>query len=185
MLAKIRDVRIRPVHASAAISVVVAWKAFEMSYAALCGLAVNNKVDPDLASNLPIALEGLTIGAIIATAHFKTKSLAWWYSIGVFLMASIASIVGNVQYAKEIGGGTVAQVLHGGMPVILMLAVHLTLMLREEKQSTVATVEAAQPVMDTVNAPAADLAPEFWTRTAPDGTTEAAHIDSVEAAPAA
>ncbi|MFI9505708.1 DUF2637 domain-containing protein [Nocardia sp. NPDC052566] len=119
----------RPLHASLIVTATVAFKAFEMSFAALHDLAVRNLVQPDLASNVPIAIDGLVVGSIIATASFKKGGAGWWYATGLFVLSTLVSVGGNIEYAREIGGGPVSLGIYAGMPLTLLFAVHLTLML--------------------------------------------------------
>ncbi|WP_328406674.1 DUF2637 domain-containing protein [Nocardia sp. NBC_00403] len=126
-----RWLRPRPAHASLVVTAVVAVKAFEMSFAALHGLAITNRVLPDLASNVPIAIDGLVIGSMIATASFRKLSAGWWYATGLFVLSTLVSVAGNIEYAREIGGGAVSVAIYAGMPLALLFAVHLTLMLWE------------------------------------------------------
>lgn len=121
--------RPRPLHASLIVSAAVAFKAFEMSFSALHDLAIRNLVQPELASNVPIAIDGLVVGSIIATASFKKGSAGWWYATGLFVLSTLVSVGGNIEYAREIGGGPVSLGIYAGMPLTLLFAVHLTLML--------------------------------------------------------
>ncbi|MEV6274518.1 DUF2637 domain-containing protein [Nocardia sp. NPDC051832] len=148
--------RVRPLHASAVVSAVVAYKAFEMSFAALHNLAVHNLVEPRLASNVPLAIDGLMVGSIVATASFRKSSLGWWYATILFALSTLVSVAGNIQYAREIGGGMVAVAIYAGMPLTMLFAVHLTLMLwsrsREAKEDAAASdtaTETAAPEMPT------------------------------------
>jgi hypothetical protein len=110
---------------------VVALKSFEMSFDALHDLSIRNLVAPELASNVPIAIDGLVVGSIIATASFRKQSMGWWYATALFALSTLVSVSGNIQYAHEIGGGVVSMVIYAGMPVTMLFAVHLTLMLSE------------------------------------------------------
>lgn len=138
---RIAGYRPTPLQASVAVTLFVSWKSFQLSFSALVGLAIRNHVEPDLASNVPLALEGLTIGAVIATTQFRIKSLAWWYASTLFLVMSLTSVAGNVEFAREIGGGSVACVIHGGMPLVLLFSVHLTLLLWEKARSAVVATD--------------------------------------------
>ncbi|WP_225731900.1 MULTISPECIES: DUF2637 domain-containing protein [unclassified Nocardia] len=142
----------RPLHASLIVSAAVALKAFEMSFAALHDLAVRNLVAPHLASNVPIAIDGLVVGSIIATASFKKGSVGWWYATGLFVLSTLVSVGGNIEYAREIGGGPVSLGIYAGMPMTLLFAVHLTLMLwsrgRDNKRAPQA-VDEPEPVAET------------------------------------
>ncbi|MFI6043265.1 DUF2637 domain-containing protein [Nocardia sp. NPDC051321] len=133
--------RPRPLYLSLIVSSVVALKAFEMSFAALHHLAVRNLVEADLASNVPIAIDGLVVGAIVATASFPKRSAGWWYATGLFVLSTLVSVAGNIEYAREIGGGPVSLIIYAGMPLTLLFAVHLTLIL-------LARSTAARPVAD-------------------------------------
>jgi hypothetical protein len=116
-------------HASVIVTGVVAFKAFQMSYSALHNLARLNMVEPALASNVPIAIDGLMVGSIIATASFPRLRVGWWYATALFALSTLVSVVGNIEYAHEIGGHMVAVAIYAGMPLTMMFAVHLTLML--------------------------------------------------------
>ncbi|WP_429454912.1 DUF2637 domain-containing protein [Nocardia sp. GP40] len=131
---RLRSFRPRPLHASAIVSCVVAYKAFAMSYDSLHHLATRNLVAPGLASNVPIAIDGLMVGSVIATASFRKRGAGWWYATGLFVLSTLVSVLGNVEYAHEIGGDIVAVILHAGMPVTMMFAVHLTLMLWNDRK---------------------------------------------------
>jgi uncharacterized protein DUF2637 len=124
-----RTFRPGALHASIIISCVVAAKSFAMSYAVLHNLAIRNFVPPDLASNIPVAIGGLTVGSVLATAFFRRRSAGWWYATGLFVLSTLVSVAGNTEYAREIGGDYVAVVIHAGMPLITMFAAHLTLLL--------------------------------------------------------
>ncbi|MBO0853395.1 MAG: DUF2637 domain-containing protein [Nocardia sp.] len=154
---KVAGYRPTPLQASVAVTVLVTWKSFQLSYAALVGLAVKNHVESDLASNVPLVLEGLTIGAVIATAQFRIKSLAWGYASALFLLMSLTSVAGNVEFAREIGGGLVACVIHGGMPLVLLFSVHLTLLLWEKARSEVVATDVELAHIDDTRTGAADL----------------------------
>lgn len=117
---------------------MVAVKSFQMSFAALHQLSVRNLVPPDLASNVPIAIDGLVIASIIATAAFRQWSVGWWYSTALFALSTLVSIAGNIQYAHEIGGSVVPMCLYAGMPLTMLFAVHLTLMLWERGKQVAA-----------------------------------------------
>lgn len=116
-------------HASAIVTGVVALTSFEMSFAALHDLAVRNLVAPALAANVPIAIDGLVVGSIIATATFRRGSSGWWYATALFVFWTLISVAGNIEYAREIGGSPVSLALYAGMPMTMLFAVHLTLML--------------------------------------------------------
>ncbi|MGF6881021.1 hypothetical protein ABH933_000528 [Nocardia sp. GP40] len=105
-----------------------------MSYDSLHHLATRNLVAPGLASNVPIAIDGLMVGSVIATASFRKRGAGWWYATGLFVLSTLVSVLGNVEYAHEIGGDIVAVILHAGMPVTMMFAVHLTLMLWNDRK---------------------------------------------------
>ncbi|MEU8894958.1 DUF2637 domain-containing protein [Nocardia sp. NPDC048505] len=150
---RIRSFRVRPLHASAIVSAVVALKAFEMSFAALHNLAVHNLVEPRLAANVPLAIDGLMVGSIVATASFRKGSLGWWYATALFALSTLVSVAGNIEYAREIGGGIVALAIYAGMPLTMLFAVHLTLLLwahgREAKTEMVAPNTVPEtPVLD-------------------------------------
>ncbi|MEV6428517.1 DUF2637 domain-containing protein [Nocardia sp. NPDC051463] len=140
-----RRLKPRPAHASLVVTAVVAVKAFEMSFAALHGLAITNHVLPDLASNVPIAIDGLVIGSMIATASFRKMSAGWWYATGLFVLSTLVSVAGNIEYAREIGGGSVSVAIYAGMPLALLFAVHLTLMLWEQGRADGRAERAAAP----------------------------------------
>lgn len=113
-----------------------------MSFAALHQLSVRNLVPADLASNVPIAIDGLVIASIIATAAFRQWSVGWWYSTVLFALSTLVSIAGNIQYAHEIGGSVVPMCLYAGMPLTMLFAVHLTLMLWERGKQVTAELAA-------------------------------------------
>jgi Protein of unknown function (DUF2637) len=136
VLRRVAAFRPGPLQASAIVSGIVVLKSFEMSYTALHDLALRNLVSPDLAANIPLAIDGLMLGSIIATTAFRRRSLAWWYAAGLFILSTIISVVGNIEYAREIGGSEVPIALYAGMPLAMMFAVHLTLMLRKQAQET-------------------------------------------------
>ncbi|MEU0503890.1 DUF2637 domain-containing protein [Nocardia sp. NPDC005998] len=129
LVTRLRAWRPRPLHASAIVTGIVALTSFEMSFAALHDLSVRNLVAPALAANVPIAIDGLVIGSIIATATFRRGSSAWWYATGLFVVWTLVSVAGNIEYAREIGGSPVSLSLYAGMPLTMLFAVHLTLML--------------------------------------------------------
>ncbi|MEV6136583.1 DUF2637 domain-containing protein [Nocardia sp. NPDC051990] len=129
LIRRLREWRPRPLHASAVVTGVVALTSFEMSFAALHDLSVRNLVAPALAANVPIAIDGLVIGSIIATATFRRRSSAWWYATALFVFWTLMSVAGNIEYAREIGGSPVSLSLYAGMPLTMLFAVHLTLML--------------------------------------------------------
>ncbi|MCM6777531.1 DUF2637 domain-containing protein [Nocardia sp. CDC159] len=148
---RVREFRPGPLHASAIVSCVVAYKSFEMSYAALHNLAIRNLVPPELAANVPIVTDGLMVGSIIATASFRKGGLGWWYATVLFVLSTLLSVAGNIEYAREIGGGYVSVGIYAGMPMTMMFAVHLTLMLwsrRRERhpQRAIAESEPVRPV---------------------------------------
>lgn len=147
-LQRVRKFRPGPLHASALVSAVVAFKAFQMSYAALHNLAIRNLVAPELAANVPIAIDGLMVGSVIATASFRKGGLGWWYATGLFVLSTLVSVAGNIEYAREIGGDKVSVAIYAGMPLSMMFAVHLTLILwnrghRGKKPAEAAAVEFA------------------------------------------
>lgn len=154
-----------------------------MSFAALHQLSVRNLVPPDLASNVPIAIDGLVIASIIATAAFRQWSVGWWYSTVLFALSTLVSIAGNIQYAHEIGGSVVPMCLYAGMPLTMLFAVHLTLMLWERgKQVTAelaAELEAAE-IEDGIEMP--ELADELEMSELED-VIDAAEHDDPEPAP--
>ncbi|WP_081593869.1 DUF2637 domain-containing protein [Nocardia brasiliensis] len=139
--------RPRPLYLSLLVSAVVAMKAFEMSFAALHHLAVRNLVEPGLASNVPIAIDGLVVGSIVATASFPKRSPGWWYATGLFVLSTLVSVAGNIEYAREIGGGPVSLIIYAGMPLTLLFAVHLTLILLA--RSTARPAPVVEPVLST------------------------------------
>ncbi|MGW4530161.1 DUF2637 domain-containing protein [Nocardia sp. NPDC004340] len=138
ILRRLSSFRPRLAHASLVVTAVVAVKSFQMSFAALHQLSVRNLVPPDLASNVPIAIDGLVIASIIATAAFRQWSVGWWYSTVLFALSTLVSIAGNIQYAHEIGGSVVPMCLYAGMPLTMLFAVHLTLMLWERGKQVAA-----------------------------------------------
>ncbi|MEV0297266.1 DUF2637 domain-containing protein [Nocardia sp. NPDC050710] len=135
--------RPRPAHASLVVTGVVAVKSFQMSFDALHDLSIRNLVAPELASNVPIAIDGLVIGSIIATASFRKWSMGWWYATVLFALSTLVSVSGNIQYAHEIGGGVVAMAIYAGMPLTMLFAVHLTLMIWERGRQIAAECAAA------------------------------------------
>ncbi|WP_329414318.1 DUF2637 domain-containing protein [Nocardia vinacea] len=139
-MSRLRAWRPRPLHASAIVTGVVALTSFEMSFDALHDLAVRNLVAPPLAANVPIAIDGLVVGSIIATATFRRGSSGWWYATALFVFWTLVSVAGNIEYAREIGGSPVSLALYAGMPMTMLFAVHLTLMLfgrrREHARTT-------------------------------------------------
>ncbi|WP_433713097.1 DUF2637 domain-containing protein [Nocardia sp. CA-084685] len=172
LISRLRAWRPRPLHASAIVTGVVALTSFEMSFAALHDLSVRNLVAPALAANVPIAIDGLVIGSIIATATFKRRSAAWWYATALFVFWTLVSVAGNIEYAREIGGSPVSLSLYAGMPLTMLFAVHLTLMLFGRGRA-VATDPAAQqnraPATQQTHAPATqgDRAPATQDDRAP------------------
>ncbi len=133
-----------------------------MSFAALHDLSVRNLVAPALAANVPIAIDGLVIGSIIATATFKRRSSAWWYATALFVFWTLVSVAGNIEYAREIGGSPVSLSLYAGMPLTMLFAVHLTLMLfgrGRTAQHAPATQHAPAPQEDRAPAVPEDRAP--------------------------
>ncbi|MEV4128763.1 DUF2637 domain-containing protein [Nocardia sp. NPDC049707] len=140
LIRRLRSWRPRPLHASAVVTGVVALTSFEMSFVALHDLSVRNLVAPALAANVPIAIDGLVIGSIIATATFRRRSSAWWYATALFVFWTLMSVAGNIEYAREIGGSPVSLSLYAGMPLTMLFAVHLTLMLfgREHDRARIA-----------------------------------------------
>ncbi|MEU6582851.1 DUF2637 domain-containing protein [Nocardia sp. NPDC046763] len=162
IIGRLSSFRPRLAHASLIVAGVVAVKSFQMSFAALHQLSIRNLVPPDLASNVPVAIDGLVVGSIIATASFRQWSAGWWYSTVLFVLSTLLSIAGNVQYAYEIGGGAVAMIIYAGMPLTMLFAVHLTLMLwqrgKQVAAERAANLEAAQPEADlAATQPEADL----------------------------
>ncbi|MFE2995062.1 DUF2637 domain-containing protein [Nocardia sp. NPDC059246] len=141
-MGRLSSFRPRLAHASLIVAGVVAVKSFQMSFAALHQLSIRNLVPPDLASNVPIAIDGLVIGSIIATASFRQWSVGWWYSTVLFVLSTMLSIAGNIQYAHEIGGGVVAMFIYAGMPLTMLFAVHLTLMLWQRGKQVAAELAA-------------------------------------------
>ncbi|MEU7217330.1 DUF2637 domain-containing protein [Nocardia iowensis] len=145
--------RPRPLYLSLIVSSVVAFKAFEMSFAALHHLAVRNLVEAELAANVPIAIDGLVVGAIVATASFPKRSAGWWYATALFVISTMVSVAGNIEYAREIGGGPVSLIIYAGMPLTLLFAVHLTLILLARStgsRSIFAPAAVAQPAAEEV-----------------------------------
>ncbi|MFX0580210.1 DUF2637 domain-containing protein [Nocardia nepalensis] len=153
LVSRLRAWRPRPLHASAVVTGVVALTSFEMSFAALHDLSVRNLVAPALAANVPIAIDGLVIGSIIATATFKRRSSAWWYATALFVFWTLVSVAGNIEYAREIGGSPVSLSLYAGMPLTMLFAVHLTLMLFGRGREPAVNAERA-PATQVVRAPA-------------------------------
>lgn len=157
-MTRLKAFRPRPAHASLVVSVVVALKSFQMSFAALHDLSVRNLVDPTLASNVPLAIDGLVVGSIIATASFRKRSMGWWYSTALFLFWTLISVAGNVEYAREIGGDMVSVAIYAGMPMTMLFSVHLTLMLWQRGRVVAAEAAAAlaiteEPVQEWVEEP--------------------------------
>ncbi|MFF0631419.1 DUF2637 domain-containing protein [Nocardia sp. NPDC004151] len=168
-LRRLSSFRPRLAHASLLVTSVVAVKSFQMSFAALHQLSVRNLVPPDLASNVPIAIDGLVIASIIATAAFRQWSVGWWYSTALFALSTLVSIAGNIQYAHEIGGSVVPMCLYAGMPLTMLFAVHLTLMLWERGKQ-VAAENAAE-------LEASDLADEIEVSELEDVVAAVEHDD--------
>ena len=163
LASRVRTWRPRPLHASAIVTGIVALTSFEMSFAALHDLSVRNLVAPALAANVPIAIDGLVVGSIIATATFRRGSSSWWYATALFVFWTLVSVAGNIEYAREIGGSPVALSLYAGMPLTMLFAVHLTLMLfgRRRERARIADSapvpqEHSVPVVEEDSAPAAE-----------------------------
>ncbi|WP_433197745.1 DUF2637 domain-containing protein [Nocardia sp. CA-107356] len=174
-MSRLRAWRPRPLHASAIVTGVVALTSFEMSFAALHDLAVRNLVSPALAANVPIAIDGLVVGSIIATATFRRGSSSWWYATALFVFWTLVSVAGNIEYAREIGGSPVSLALYAGMPMTMLFAVHLTLMLFGRRREHERTEErAAVSQENDVPTPHNDHAPTPQQDRAP-----AAHNDHV------
>lgn len=157
-----------------------------MSFAALHDLSVRNLVAPALAANVPIAIDGLVVGSIIATATFRRGSSAWWYATALFVFWTLVSVAGNIEYAREIGGSPVALSLYAGMPLTMLFAVHLTLMLfgrRFERART--AIPASVPQEEHNPAVAEDQAPavEEDSDSAPHSDTDLAPQSDWDPAP--
>ncbi|RDI63081.1 DUF2637 domain-containing protein [Nocardia pseudobrasiliensis] len=165
---RVIDFRPGTLHASAIVSCVVAYKSFEMSYAALHNLAIRNLVSPDLAANVPIVTDGLMVGSIIATASFRKGGLGWWYATLLFVLSTLLSVVGNIEYAREIGGDYVSIGIYAGMPMTMMFAVHLTLMLWSRR----ADRRPHKAVAASVVVPAIVAAPPAQIETAEESVSE-------------
>ncbi|CAM4489689.1 DUF2637 domain-containing protein [Nocardia ninae] len=164
----------RPLYLSLIVSSVVALKAFEMSFAALHHLAVRNLVEPELAANVPIAIDGLVVGSIVATASFPKRSAGWWYATGLFVVSTLVSVAGNIEYAREIGGGPVSLIIYAGMPLTLLFAVHLTLILLARNSATRrATVVAESEQLAVDDAPDLVTSPQLNGHTLSNGQTTA------------
>ncbi|MGY4103268.1 DUF2637 domain-containing protein [Nocardia sp. R16R-3T] len=160
--------RPRPLHASIVVTGVVALTSFEMSFAALHDLSVRNLVSPALAANVPIAIDGLVIGSIIATATFRRHSSAWWYATALFVFWTLVSVGGNIEYAREIGGSPVSLSLYAGMPLTMLFAVHLTLMLFGRGRDRARNAENAAAVQaDRASAMRADHVPAMQANRTP------------------
>ncbi|MGW6423359.1 DUF2637 domain-containing protein [Nocardia sp. NPDC055053] len=146
-IGRLSSFRPRVAHASLIVTGVVAVNSFQMSFTALHDLSIRNLVPPELAANVPIAIAGLVVASIIATASFRQWSAAWWYATALFAFSTLISVSGNIQYANEIGGGAVAMAIYAGMPLTMLFAVHLTLMLWERGRQISAerSAEAAEP----------------------------------------
>ncbi|MFD4433124.1 DUF2637 domain-containing protein [Nocardia sp. NPDC058497] len=146
-ISRLSSFRPRLAHATLIVTGVVAVSSFQMSFAALHDLSTRNLVPPGLAANVPIAIDGLVIASIIATAAFRQWSVGWWYATVLFAFSTLISVSGNIQYANEIGGGVVAMAIYAGMPLTMLFAVHLTLMLWERGRQVAAecSTEAAEP----------------------------------------
>ncbi|MFE3320974.1 DUF2637 domain-containing protein [Nocardia sp. NPDC059195] len=146
-ISRLSSFRPRLAHASLLVTGVVAVKSFQMSFAALHDLSIRNLVPPELASNVPIAIDGLVVASIIATASFRQWSVGWWYATMLFAFSTLVSVSGNIQYANEIGGGVVAMSIYAGMPLTMLFAVHLTLMLwaRGRQDSAERAAEVKEP----------------------------------------
>ncbi|MCX4090841.1 DUF2637 domain-containing protein [Nocardia sp. alder85J] len=189
LLSRFRGFRPGPLHASVIVSCVVAVKSFAMSFAALHSLAIRNFVPPDLAANVPTAVDGLMVGSVIATAFFHRRSAGWWYAVALFVLSTLVSVAGNIEYAREIGGDGVAVAIHAGMPLTMMFAVHLTLLLwnngKQEGREWVSGPEAAPAVagagpVGAGPAPAAAAAPPTVVGVAPTVVTAAPTIVEAE-----
>ncbi|WP_062980758.1 DUF2637 domain-containing protein [Nocardia anaemiae] len=179
LISRLRAWRPRPLHASAIVTGVVALTSFEMSFAALHDLSVRNLVAPALAANVPIAIDGLVIGSIIATATFKRHSSAWWYATALFVFWTLVSVAGNIEYAREIGGSPVSLSLYAGMPLTMLFAVHLTLMLFGRGRDRARAAEsAAAPQENHAPATQENRAPE--TQEARDQAAERDWATAVE-----
>ncbi|MFF0489017.1 DUF2637 domain-containing protein [Nocardia sp. NPDC003482] len=163
-----------PLHASAVVSCVVAYKSFEMSYAALHNLAIRNLVAPELAANVPIVTDGLMVGSIIATASFRKGGLGWWYATVLFVLSTLLSVLGNIEYAREIGGDFVSLGIYAGMPMTMMFAVHLTLMLwaRRRRERT------AEPIVNPAEFSVPDMFDMSDLPTEPDRPAASQFIDA-------
>ncbi|MEV6337090.1 DUF2637 domain-containing protein [Nocardia vinacea] len=173
-------------HASAIVTGVVALTSFEMSFAALHDLAVRNLVAPALAANVPIAIDGLVVGSIIATATFRRGSSGWWYATALFVFWTLVSVAGNIEYAREIGGSPVSLALYAGMPMTMLFAVHLTLMLFGRRREHARTANHV-PVPQEDRAPAAsqdDHAPAPQEDQAPASQDEHTPAPQQDHAPA-
>ncbi|WP_433564069.1 DUF2637 domain-containing protein [Nocardia sp. CA-151230] len=187
VMGRLSSFRPRLAHASLIVAGVVAVKSFQMSFAALHQLSIRNLVPPDLASNVPIAIDGLVVGSIIATASFRQWSAGWWYSTVLFVLSTLLSIAGNIQYAHEIGGGVVAMFIYAGMPLTMLFAVHLTLMLwqrgKQVAAELAAELEATEAAADLeateleADVEATELEAESFASRDPERSTEpfAAH----------
>ncbi|GAB2651583.1 hypothetical protein GCM10027088_32410 [Nocardia goodfellowii] len=141
-----------------------------MSFAALHNLAVHNLVEPRLASNVPLAIDGLMVGSIVATASFRKNSLGWWYATALFALSTLVSVAGNIEYAREIGGGIVALAIYAGMPLTMLFAVHLTLLLWSRSRE--AKLDAAQQIAVAENPPPENTTDQrlaAWVDTNTDG----------------
>ncbi|MFC9995784.1 DUF2637 domain-containing protein [Nocardia sp. NPDC127526] len=179
MLARAQDTlsRITAVQAAATCSVAVGAFSFLVSYSDLSGLA--ERFHTAHPWSIPLVVDGLVIGATIAAAAFRKrgrKAYAW----ALLSFGALLSIAGNGLAAWYNSGSWIGVSISAVPPLVLLLITHLTMMLWAESKET-----AEAPVAETATTPTADSAPEFWTRTTPDGTTEAVHVDAVEAAPAA
>ncbi|MEV5835859.1 DUF2637 domain-containing protein [Nocardia sp. NPDC052112] len=181
LVSRLRAWRPRPLHASAIVTGVVALTSFEMSFAALHDLAVRNLVAPALAANVPIAIDGLVVGSIIATATFRRGSTGWWYATALFVFWTLVSVAGNIEYAREIGGSPVSLALYAGMPMTMLFAVHLTLMLFGRRRED-ARAENRAPAPQEAQAPAPQEAHAQALQEAHAQALEEAHAQALQEA---
>ncbi len=176
------SIKLRPLYASLLVTAVVAFKSFQMSYAALHDLSIRNHVAPGLASNVPIAIDGLVLGSIIATASFRKGKVGWWYATILFIAWTMVSVAGNIEYALELGGSPVSVAIYAGMPLTMLFAVHLTLMLVDRRHTVTANATIETRHAEASNAPIEQDVSDIDIAMATENTAELAvpHMEDLD-----
>ncbi|PBC38452.1 hypothetical protein CJ179_38260 [Rhodococcus sp. ACS1] len=138
-------------------SIVMSALAFSISFTSLTDLAMDKGLYGWQAWMWPVIVDGLTIVSTLATSALKGKKVAFsWF---LLLLGTVISVAANSVHADINGHGPIGIAIGASVPILLLLILHQTILMRRQKRANEAA-EVAPAEVPEVAAPAPVVAPQ-------------------------